>query len=87
MLVSALTSIPGVTSCGQSLSSRSSLFSKVCFSSETHPEGGEPRLAFTPLMYSSLFYDFVLKTIGVGYNNTDVFASQENREFPLLSSQ
>lgn len=41
--------------------------------------------ASTSLIYSSLFYDFVLKTIGLGCNNTDVFASQENCEFPLLS--
>ena len=44
-------------------------------------------IASTSLIYSSLFYDFVLKTIGLGCNNTDVFASQENREFPLLSPQ
>lgn len=85
--LAAFTSVPGVTACGPSLSSFSSFFSKVCFFSETHTEGGEPHIAFTPLTYSSLFYDFVLKTIGIGYNNTDVFASQENREFPLLSSR
>lgn len=44
-------------------------------------------MAPTSLLYSSSFYDFVLKTIGLGCNNTDVFASQENREFPLLSPQ
>lgn len=52
---------------------------------EFHTEQREPCLASASLIYSSLFYDFVLKTIGLGCNNTDVFASQENREFPLLS--
>lgn len=42
-------------------------------------------MASASLTYSSLFYGFVLKTIGLGCNNTDVFASLENREFPLLS--
>ena len=60
---------------------------KVCFFSEAHTVWGEPCVASTSLIYSSLFYDFVLKTIGLGCNNTDVFASQENREFPLLSPQ
>lgn len=55
------------------------------FLSKFHAEWREPCLAPTSLIHSSLFYDFVLKTIGLGCNNTDVSASQENHEFPLPS--
>ena len=62
------------------------LFFKVSFFSKPTQSRGSPA-CLPPLVYSSLFYDFVLKTIGLGCNNTDVFASQENHEFPLLSPQ
>lgn len=54
--------------------------------SET-PHGAEGAVRGSRLPHTGgLFYDAVLETIGLGRNNTDAFASQEAREFPLLSS-
>lgn len=71
----------------RALSRSSALTVWVCFFPKPHTEQREPCVAPTSLAHGGLFYDSVLETIGLGRNNTDAFASQEAREFPLLSPQ
>lgn len=62
------------------------LFSKRFVSSQNlHKRRGPPLLHLSHTQ--QLVLRLCFKTIGLGCNNTDVFASRENHEFPLLSPQ